>query len=304
VYDILKFTPLSPEIEKAEEDFINPLLEKFVMNVTALNNYLRCPIEFYYKSLVRIPTGKSEATEFGSAVHYALEKFFRKMSASALENKDASFGTADELVENFNWYIHRHRQHFTREAFARKLEYGNEVLRNYYQTYINRWNKIVITERNFRAMVGEVPIKGKIDKLEFNGKEVNVVDYKSGSFENALDKMKGPNDKNPMGGDYWRQAVFYKILIDNHTAKDWKVVSTEFDFIEPDKKKLYQKVKIYILPADVETVKQQLREVWDKIQAKNFYTGCGKEDCHWCTFIRDNKLAVALHEHEEEEEES
>lgn len=69
----------------------------------------------------------------------------------------------------------------------------------------------MITERNFRAMVGDVPIKGKIDKLEFNGKYVNVVDYKSGNFENAKDKMMRPEDKNPNGGDYWRQAVFYKI---------------------------------------------------------------------------------------------
>ena len=49
------------------------------MNVTALNNYLKCPLEFYFKNLVRIPSPKNEATEFGSAVHYALEQLFRKM---------------------------------------------------------------------------------------------------------------------------------------------------------------------------------------------------------------------------------
>ena len=27
---------------------------------------------------------------------------------------------------------------------------------------------------------------------------------------------KPPSDKDPNGGDYWRQAVFYKILVDNH----------------------------------------------------------------------------------------
>ena len=31
------------------------------MNVTALNNYLKCPLEFYFKNLVRIPSGKNEA---------------------------------------------------------------------------------------------------------------------------------------------------------------------------------------------------------------------------------------------------
>ncbi len=77
------------------------------------------------------------------------------------------------------------------------------------------------------------------------------------------------------------------------------MISTEFDFIEPDKKKEYRKEKIVITPQDIETVKQQINTVWQKIQDRDFYTGCGKPDCHWCNFIKDNNLAVALHELEE-----
>ena len=73
---------VKPEIEKIETEYINSLLERFVMNVTALNNYLKCPLEFYFKNLIRIPSPKNENTEFGSAVHYALEQLFRKMQTS------------------------------------------------------------------------------------------------------------------------------------------------------------------------------------------------------------------------------
>jgi DNA helicase II / ATP-dependent DNA helicase PcrA len=292
-FQLLHFTAQAPEIERTEEDFIGALLEKFVMNVTALNSYLDCPLKFYYQNLIRIPSGKNEATEFGSAVHHALEKFFRKMQESGKE----LFPPAGELVEDFNWYMHRHRENFTRESFERRLEYGDEVLRNYYATYINSWNKVVAVERNIRGVVvNNVPLKGKLDKLEFNGREVNVVDYKSGDIDKAILKMRGPSEKDPNGGDYWRQAVFYKLLIDHYQQKDWQVISTEFDFIEPDKKKQYRKEKIVISPQDTETVRQQLTQVWEKIQQRDFYTGCGKEDCHWCNFVKDNKLAVALHE--------
>jgi DNA helicase-2/ATP-dependent DNA helicase PcrA len=65
-----------PEIEKIEKEFVEKLLEKFVMNVTALNNYLKCPLEFYFKTLIKIPTGKSEATEFGSSVHPIKRNFY------------------------------------------------------------------------------------------------------------------------------------------------------------------------------------------------------------------------------------
>ena len=308
-FSTLEFHELAPEIEKLEFEVVTRMLEKFAMNVTALNNYLKCPLEFYFKNLIRIPSPKNEATEFGSSVHYALEKLFSKMlgppgdAESQLKNKK-QFPPISEFISDFEWYMHRHRESFTKEQFNRRIEYGREVLANYYEKYIHQFNKFVAIERNIRNVVVDgVPLKGKLDKLEFDGKSVNVVDYKTGDPDKAIPKLKGPNEKDPNGGDYWRQAVFYKILVDNYNQKDWKVISSEFDFIEPDKKKNYRKEKLVITPADTTAVTAQIVTVWEKIQDHDFYTGCGKEDCHWCEFVKTNNLAVALHEIEEEETE-
>lgn len=288
----------APEIEKVEEEFIGHILDKFVMNVTALNNYLKCPLEFYFKNLIRIPSPKNEATEFGSAVHHALEKLFRKMQ----DEKKDKFPPKEDFIADFEWYMFRHRESFTKEQFERRIEYGREVLSNYYDKYISSLNKIVAIERNIRnVVVKDVPLKGKLDKLEFDGKSVNVVDYKTGDPDKAIPQTKGPSEKDPLGGNYWRQAVFYKILVDNYEQKDWKVVSTEFDFIEPDKKKNYRKEKVVITPADITAVTEQITTTWEKIQNREFYIGCGKEDCHWCTFVKTNQLAITLHDIEEEE---
>lgn len=292
-FNLLQFTAQAPEIAHAEDDFIDGLLSKFQMNVTALNNYMKCPLQFYYNNLIRIPSGKNEATEFGSAIHFALERLFKKMQEGGKEK----FNSKEDMFADFTWYMRRHRENFTKESFARRMEYGEEVLFNYYDKYINTWNKVVAIERNIRGVVVDgVPLKGKLDKLEFDGKNINVVDYKSGDIDKALPQLKGPNDKTPEGGNYWRQAVFYKILIDNYDQKDWQVISTEFDFVEPDKKKEYRKEKIVITPEDTNIVKEQILDAWEKIQAKDFYTGCGKEDCHWCNFVKSNQLAIELHD--------
>jgi DNA helicase-2/ATP-dependent DNA helicase PcrA len=194
---------------------VSRLLEKFVMNVTALNNYLKCPLQFYFNNLIRIPSPKNEATEFGSAVHDALEKLFRKMSAGQQGNK-AEFPPKEEFISDFEKYMHRHRESFTKEQFARRIEYGREVLGNYYDRYVHQFNKIVAIERNIsNVIVKGVPLKGKLDKLEFDGKLVNVVDYKTGDPDKARPKLTPPGDKDPNGGDYWRQAVFYKFLVDD-----------------------------------------------------------------------------------------
>lgn len=293
---------LAPEIARADQLFIDNLLASFTMNVTALNNYLDCPLGFFYKNLVRIPTGRSENTEFGSAVHYALEKLFQKMQ----EAGNNTFPNREEFVKDFVWSMRRNRECFTRESFERRMEYGKEILTNYYDTYIGTWNKIVSVERNVRnIVVSGVPLKGKVDKLEFEGNQVNVVDYKTGDYEKAIKdykKFDRPNEKNPNGGDYWRQAVFYKILLENYRSKSWQVASTEFDFVEPNKQKVYHKEKVFITADDIAAVTQQIVDTWTKIQNKDFYTGCGKEDCVWCNFVKDHKLHIALHDLEEESE--
>lgn len=297
-FNALQFAETAaPEIAKLEEDFITRVLENFVMNVTALNNYLRCPLEFYYKNLIRIPSSKNEALEFGSAIHYAVQRLFEKMK----ENNE-TFPSKEEMLQYFKLHMHRHRESFVQQAFNRRLEYGEDVLNNYYDTYIQSWHKVVLLERSIKnVVVNGIPLKGKLDKLEFFGKDVNVVDYKTGDPLKAAPKLKGPDTKQPAGGDYWRQAVFYKILVDNIRQKDWVVISTEFDFIEPDGKKQYQKRKIVISPDDIAFVTKQITSTWAKIQQREFYTGCGSPDCTYCNFVKTNNLQVALHQVEDNE---
>jgi DNA helicase-2/ATP-dependent DNA helicase PcrA len=287
----------SPIIDKMDTDIIDKALDKFAMNVTALNNYLNCPLQFYYNNLIRIPSPKNETLEFGSGVHFALESFFNKMK----EDPNNKFPQKQVLIDDFVLYLYRHRESFTKEEFERRMEYGREILDKYHDKKINSFNKIVAVERNIRnVMVDGVPLKGKIDKMEFDGHKVNVVDYKTGNPDNAKAKLKNPQSDPPYGGDYWRQAVFYKLLIDNNDQGKYQVMSTEFDFVEPNAKKEISSTLVPITKDDTDAVREQIQFVWEKIQARDFYTGCGKEGCHWCNFVKTNKLQVGFIEQEQE----
>lgn len=292
------FTPMSmaapegPQLPRLEASLENKLLQKFAMSATTLNNFLRCPLEFYYTILIRIPFPRNEATEFGSAVHWALEMLFRKM-----QSNQETFPAKEVFIKEFEGYLRRRRASFTPEQFNRRLAYGLEVLSHYYDEYIDTWSTIVTVERNFRNVtVQGVPLKGKIDKLEFDGRSANLVDYKTGDPDKSKARLAPPGEAIPNGGDYWRQAVFYKILVDNYPQKEWKVTSAEFDFIEPDKNGHYHKVKLFITPEEVGMVTRQIITAWQRIQQRAFYTGCGKPDCHWCHFVKTYQLAKASHE--------
>jgi DNA helicase-2/ATP-dependent DNA helicase PcrA len=284
-----------PRIELMEKEYIDSLLKKYSLSVTHLNNYLECPIKFYYQNLIKVPGAKNEFMAFGSAVHYAMEMLFINM-----KNHDEVFPSVDELLGYFRKHMQNNREAFTPEQFVRRVEYGEKILPNYYNRYVHQWNKIVAVEKSIRqVVVQQVPINGKLDKIEFAGNEVNVVDYKTGNYGKAKEKLYGPSDEFPHGGDYWRQAVFYKILMDNDTRNRWTAISTEFDFVEPVKED-YVRHKIVISDSDITTVTHQITDTWQKIQRQEFHTGCGKEACTWCNFVKTNKLATALIGPEEE----
>ena len=298
-YNCVRLTSATaPVIEKMDTDIIDKALDKFSMNVTALNNYLKCPLEFYYKNLIRIPSPKNETLEFGSGIHDALDKFFNKMK----NHPNKSFPPKETLQEDFVMYLYKHRESFTKEEFDRRLEYGKDVLSKYYDKKINDFNKIVSIEKNIRnVLVDDIPLKGKIDKMEFDGHLVNVVDYKTGNPDKAKEKLKTPAELPPHGGDYWRQAVFYKVLIDHYESGKYQVVSTEFDFIEPNAKKEIKYIRVQITAEDTKALRDQIQHVWSRIQARDFYTGCGEDDCHWCNFVKTNKLDTSAAENQPEE---
>ena len=97
------------------------------------------------------------------------------------------------------------------------------------------------------------------------------------------------------GVNYWRQAVFYKILVDNSNQlyqRDWSLIKTEFDFVEPIAKTgKFHKQKVVISPNDLTIVKKQITDTFKNINELNF-EGCGEEDCSACqgAYLKEEEI--------------
>ena len=293
-----------PVLLQAEKDYISRLLQNFAMNVTALNNYLECPLKFYYSSLVKVPSAKSEAAQFGTAMHQALSDFLNHMM-----NNNKIYPDRDFLNTRFQFHINDQCEVFTKESLQRFMEHGEAVLNKYYDKYYTPAPKgdFILTEYPLTKIVfRDIPLKGFTDKIQFWKNDIVITDFKTGSIEKA--KRRGEFDlpgseKKPDGGNYWRQAVFYKILVDNLPGKNWNVLHTQFDFVEPNGKDEFAIQKLFITAEEVDKVKEQIVTVWDKIHQHDFYTGCGKPECAWCKFAKDNKIYSSLIEADSEPEE-
>ncbi len=296
--NVFKSVDAVPVTNLFDHALVDQILEKYSLSVTHLNNYLRCPTSFYFNNLIRVPAPMSASMTFGSAIHYALERLFKSMN----NNEQKQFAPVEEVIKDFSWYMRRNREAFTDSEFKRRMEYAEDFLPKYYLKYIHDWNKVTSIERSYRNVVVEgVPINGKLDKLEFDGNRVNVVDYKTGQFKNASKKFNRPDIEkvedskqkgkpimfeDQYGGDYWRQAVFYKLLLDYDKGKNWEMKSAEFDFVEPDKTSgEFLKQQVAVTHEDITIVKNQIIDSYKRIMNKEFEVGCMDKECRWCNFM-------------------
>lgn len=276
-------------IELANHQWIERTLQTFIMSYTTLSKYLKCPVSFYYEYILRVPFLKNDALAFGSAVHYALERMFKLM-----KENNGVFPSKEEVIAAFKTSMFIERSSFTQIQYDRRLEQGNTVLTEYYDTYVDKFEKNVEIELKIpRYLLDGVPVTGKIDKIEFGSDNTcTVIDYKSGDPDRSASALTAaPNEKEPLGGDYWRQMVFYKILIENYAERSWKVNMGIFDFLEKGRKtNEYRQVKVPMFQQDEEIVKKQLKDAYTRIINHEFDKGCGKEDCHWCNFAKQYEL--------------
>jgi DNA helicase II / ATP-dependent DNA helicase PcrA len=270
------------EITLIDHDLIDQVTENLVLNVTGVTKYLRCPFEYYFENILRVPQARQATTGFGNAIHNALEKYI------LLLNKDPELKPPSlvKLTELFEEYMMRYRSHFTQIEYENHLEAGLNVCKYFYATYVPNFGivKAFKTELELKGMVGEVPISGLIDRLDIYDQHIDVIDYKTGALKS--DDFSSPKDEKGMGKSR-RQGIFYQILLEQDSIYKNYPVKSIFQFLtKPD-----SPIKVVEQNEDYkEIVKDEITEVYHKIKTHQFDKGCGEKDCKWCNFVKEQMV--------------
>jgi DNA helicase-2/ATP-dependent DNA helicase PcrA len=267
-----------------DSDEVAKVLENFRISATSLNKYLECPLAFYFEKILRVPMARSIAMGYGNAVHYAFEMFFRDIKKS----QPKSQGSLTLLLEFFETGMKKFRSHFTMAQFERYLYYGQQVLTAYYEAYNTSWLSPLDYEIEYAIKDVEhkgVPISGKLDKVSIFADHIFVTDYKTGNPDSAKLQPPKPDKPGDIGGDYWRQVVFYSLLIEGDKRKNWKLKNAVMDFVEKHDNKFHQR-NFSISEDEKAIVSKQLTDTYQKIKNHDFNPGCGSEKCRWCSFVK------------------
>jgi len=277
-------------VDLIDHDLIDRMLEGYQLSVTGLNKYLKCPLTFYFESVLRVPMARTKYLGFGRGVHHALEYYYRDCSEK--KSVDQSL-----FLTYFQQGMNHHRAHFTTEEFRDMNVYGNKILTAYYDAHLQSLDPAVksyeLEVKIDRAEYNGVPIKGILDRVDVYGQQVIVTDYKTGNSTapRTNSKLRPPTEKHSKGGDYWRQIVFYKMLLNSDKRYNWDMIEGIMDFVEPDRKTGDFKRKKYVVSEQqIEIVGEQITQTWLDIRDHKFDKGCGEDDCQWCNFISNDYI--------------
>lgn len=274
-----------PQIAEAPPlDIIASLLEGFAMSITALNRYLRCPLEFYYQHILRAPAPATARAAYGTAMHFAVQRFFERM----LADREKVFPDLATLRHFFETEMRRLQGRFTPSQWEHYTHTGYSRLEALHRQEDWRRHRDVKVEYTVRRTHLEgVPMTGTIDKIEFYDQLlVSVVDYKTGKPDAA--KLAPPSFKNPYGTPYWRQLAFYKLLYEHFDQSSRLVREGAITFLDPDAEGRFVTLRMSFDSHDMAMLKELIENTYARIMQQDFYTGCGKSDCLWCNFLRHN----------------
>lgn len=274
------------EYKNRYKEFIR---EKFLsqgLSVSALNNYLKSPWLYFYRNLVRIPAAQTKHQIYGTAIHSVLEKFFTGLKEGEKLGKNF-------LIESFEEELEK--QSLSKHDKEELLDKGHDSLEAWFKSNEGSFQTHVLTEFRINGVYlsEEVRLTGVLDKLEFidgSDRHVRVVDYKTGAPK-TLGFVKG--ETKDSDGDYYRQIVFYKLLLKLYADGKYIMDEGKLEFVEPDEK---GKLVNYIFsPTDeeVKNLEEEIKRVSDEIMNLKFWDEvCDPQKCEYCDLVEEIKKNI------------
>jgi hypothetical protein len=245
---------LITESQYKVNDIVKAKLDKLFergLSPSALNTFVRCPLDFYYKYILGLREGREveeniEASTFGTMIHNVLERIFQvnfldiseplKIDVLQKETKNLKSYLEEEYLKEFTKSDIKYGQN--RLSFDVSLELLSSFIKKQieelkkidFPIYIKELEKSI--EANFDWTIDghkkSIKIKGNADRIEQYGSTYRIIDYKSGKCDTT--KVSIPKAKKGMDlslasimyhkdKGYARQLLMYALMFKHEFPK-------------------------------------------------------------------------------------
>lgn len=240
--------------------------------------FTTCPLQYKYAHILKVPTFGRCSLSFGRSMHNTLQKFLediknrqRSATNSLFDVQDVrstiDVPTVKELLDLFDanfideWYESSEQRDDYREQ-------GKKSLKNFHAQMVAATPKVFELELGFTLKVGEVLLKGRIDRIdELPDGSLEIVDYKTG------------NPKAKLEWDDKRQLVLYAMALEQCLPVPRLVKKLTYYYLTTNE-------SISFEPTDKDRAKltEQILDTMTQIATSDFAADPDPIKCRYCDF--------------------
>jgi DNA helicase-2/ATP-dependent DNA helicase PcrA len=252
-----QFKPLNESPIKIPENILSGSYVS--LTVSQVDTYLRCPLNFYYKYILKAPEEPNPSRDYGVLLHKVVEDINRSLIS----------GTLVDLAEletklNAEWPKAGYSSKLQRE---RALKQGLATLRQIYSRTVDNPEIPIAVEESFRISLDEydLSVRGQLDAVFALGDSVEIRDYKTSTTVDTPERAKARAGQS-------EQLTLYALA--------WQIMHDELpslvtlDFIDTGMRGSIKKTK-----RGIESAKLRLKSVADGIRNNAFPPGKDHDYC-------------------------
>jgi DNA helicase-2/ATP-dependent DNA helicase PcrA len=267
----------SGEHEEIAADLaLYPLKRRF--SFTQLAAYRKCPLQYKYSHIYRIPTLGSYQRSFGQSIHLTFQKVFQLHLARTAASQASLFDLVPEDMVAGGWAVtldealEIHQDTWIDEWYPDRTMHddywakGKVAVERCMEVWAAHPPEPLELEKEFILQIGGHSIKGKIDRVDKNADgTVTIVDYKTGE---AKDKLEA-EDKE--------QLYLYQLALE---GRGFRVASLRYTYVLDRKE-----IEVDLLEEDKkEQFLAKMAERMDAILTSKFEATPEPFVCKYCDF--------------------
>ena len=232
-----------------------------IFSVSQFVSYKKCPRLYQYRHILKIPEKPKYYFDFGSTIHRVVEQLTKLQKEKQTLNETIAY----ELLDTF-W----NPKSYKSDLDAKR---GYDIAKNVLQVFLEEQHKatteILDIERPFETTIGDVRIRGRIDRIDKDSiGTIQVIDYKTGKRAKSLNELKKD-----------MQLLVYTLAIkDMYNRDEYRQVTVGEWFLQPNIKHFFTPEK-----QDIETIQTEIQEMAKKIDNAQFEQKPGWE-CRDCDY--------------------
>ena len=207
-------------LEQVCEEKPVTISDDHLFSVSQFISYKKCPRLYQYRYLMKIPEKPRYYFDFGASIHNIVEQLTKLLKEGKPINQDVAY----ELLQKY-WDPKGYKSRIDEK---RDYKEAKAILKVFLDEQAKSKSEIVDIERWFKTTINNVQVNGRIDRIDKEGSDFTVIDYKTSKKAQSLNELKKD-----------MQLLVYTIAVNEvYGSKplvgDWFLRSNEKVFFKPE----------------------------------------------------------------------